>query len=57
MTKEADFLSALFCSAQTEDATEAIVAAWILLQDRELLTIDEEKAKEEARYLADRYKN
>lgn len=55
--KEADFLSALFCSAQTEDATEAIVAAWILLQDRELLTIDEEKAKEEARYLADRYKN
>lgn len=55
--KKADLLSALIYSAQTEDATEVIVAAWVLLRDRELLTIDEEKAKEEARCLTDRYKN
>lgn len=55
--KEADLLSTLVYSAQTEDTTEATIAAWVLLWDRELLTIDEEKAKEEATCLTDRYKN
>ena len=55
--KEADLLSALVYSVQTEDATEVIVAARVLLRDRELSTIDEEKAREEARCLTDRYKN
>ncbi len=40
--KEADLLSALVYSVQTEDATEVIVAARVLLRDRELSTIDEE---------------
>ncbi len=55
--KEADLLSALVYSAQTEDATEVIVAARVLLRDRELLTIDEENVKEETRCLAGRCKN
>jgi len=55
--KEADLLSALVYSAQTEDATEVIVAARVLLWDRELLTIDEENVKEETRCLAGRCKN
>ena len=55
--KEVDLLLALVYSAQTEDATEVIVAARILLRDRELLTIDEENVKEETRCLAGRCKN
>ena len=55
--KEADLLSALVYSAQTEDATEVIVAARVLLRDRELLTIDEENVKEETRCPAGRCKN
>jgi len=52
-----DPLSALVYSAQTENVTDVIVAGRILLRDRELLTINEEKVKEEVRCLADRYKN
>lgn len=55
--KEVDLLSALVYSAQTEDATEIIVAARVLLRDRELLTIDEENVKEETRCPAGRCKN
>ncbi len=55
--KEVDLLSALVYSAQTEDATEVIVAARVLLRDRELLTIDEENVKEETRCPAGRCKN
>ena len=38
-------------------SAEVIVAARVLLRDRELLTIDEENVKEETRCLAGRYKN
>jgi len=52
-----DPLSALVYAAHSQDITDVMVAGRFLLRDRELVTIDEEKVKQEVKRLSKRYIN
>jgi len=52
-----DPLSALVYAAHSQDITDVMVAGRFLLRDRELVTIDEEKVKQEVNHLSKRYTN
>jgi 5-methylthioadenosine/S-adenosylhomocysteine deaminase len=52
-----DPLSTLVYAAHAESVSDVIVAGQFVLRERELVTIDEERVKEEVKHLSSRYRN